>query len=337
MIDTTSQKFGAMNISTPGGFGYGASKKGHIGGEGGFPGEPEVKILELSKYVMKFELLNTDLSVANSLRRIIIAEIPTMAIEMVEVKENTSALHDEFIAHRLGLIPLTSQEVDNFEFSEKCVDCQGLKCDRCQVHYKLQATCTDRDQMEVTTKHIIPINPGTMVRPVAYEDDQGREEDPILIMKLSKNQQLDMDLVAKKGTGKLHAKWSPVATCQMRKEPTVWIDSDKLNNQLSLEKRKEFVGTCPRGVYKFNEMRNAVEIEDADKCILCIECVRYAQAQGLERSVKIGERDEKFVFTVESTGVMPPEDIVTRALDILSDKLQYLADGMQKHRFNIDY
>lgn len=97
--------------------------------------EPEIKVLELSNYVIKFELLNTDLSVANSLRRIIIAEIPTMAIDLVEVKENTSALHDEFIAHRLGLIPLLSHQVDNFAFSDKCI-CNSI-CDRCSVSYKL--------------------------------------------------------------------------------------------------------------------------------------------------------------------------------------------------------
>ena len=111
-----------------------------------------------------------------------------------------------------------------------------------------------------------------------YTDDQGREEDPILIMKLSKNQQLDMNLVAKKGIGKIHAKWSPVATCQMRKEPIVEIDSDKINREMDVSKRPEFVKKCPRNVYRYNELRHAVEIEDADKCILCIECVRFAQS-----------------------------------------------------------
>ena len=85
-----------------------------------------------------------------------------------------------------------------------------------------------------------------------------------------------MNLIARKGTGKIHAKWSPVATCQMRKEPIVEIDQDKINRDLDVTKRKEFVATCPRNVYKFNELRNAVEIEDADKCILCIECLRFA-------------------------------------------------------------
>lgn len=123
-IDTSS-KFGGSSAM----YGYGGAMQGSkmAAGKGsgaeGFPGEPELKILELSKYVMKFELLNTDLSVANSLRRIIISEIPTMAFDLVEVKENTSALHDEFIAHRIGLLPLVSHDVDNYEFSEKCSDC----------------------------------------------------------------------------------------------------------------------------------------------------------------------------------------------------------------------
>lgn len=123
----------------------------------------------------------------------------------------------------------------------------------------------------------------------------------------------------------------------MRKEPIVEIDQDKINRDLDVTKRKEFVATCPRNVYKFNELRNAVEIEDSDKCILCIECVRFAQANGLDRAVKIAERDEKFVFTVESTGVLAPEDIVSRAFVILSHKLKTLAESMNKYRINADW
>ncbi len=61
--------------------------------------------------------------------------------------------------------------------------------------------------------------------PVRYIDEQtGEELDPILIMKLRKNQQIDFKLIARKGTALTHAKWSPVATCIMRAEPIVDLD-----------------------------------------------------------------------------------------------------------------
>lgn len=64
-----------------------------------------------------------------------------------------------------------------------------------------------------------------------------------------------MNLVARKGIAKTHAKWSPVSTCQMRKQPTVELDEDKINRGLDVEKKKEFIAVCPRKVFKFNEQR----------------------------------------------------------------------------------
>lgn len=70
----------------------------------------------------------------------------------------------------------------------------------------------------------------TQLSPASYFDEIEQELPAITIVKLAKNQILDFELVAKKGIGKIHAKWSPVATCTMRKEPIVEIDHDKLHS-----------------------------------------------------------------------------------------------------------
>ena len=69
---------------------------------------PQIKIRVLKDDYCEFLLTDTDPSIANALRRVMIADVPTIAIDLVEVELNSTVLNDEFIAHRLGLIPLTS-------------------------------------------------------------------------------------------------------------------------------------------------------------------------------------------------------------------------------------
>ncbi len=59
-------------------------------------------------------LSESDVSFANALRRVMISEVATLAIEEVIIEQNNSVLHDEFIAHRLGLIPLDSRDVGQY-------------------------------------------------------------------------------------------------------------------------------------------------------------------------------------------------------------------------------
>ncbi|MDI6810981.1 MAG: DNA-directed RNA polymerase subunit D, partial [archaeon] len=66
----------------------------------------EVKIVERGKNEVKFMLSGMKPRFANALRRAMIAEVPKLAIDEVEIHENTSLLYDEQLALRLALIPL---------------------------------------------------------------------------------------------------------------------------------------------------------------------------------------------------------------------------------------
>lgn len=73
-----------------------------------------IEILEISPEKMKFSLFGCDVSLANALRRILISEVPTLAPHLVNIIENTSVLHDEWLCQRIGLIPFVSDRVDKF-------------------------------------------------------------------------------------------------------------------------------------------------------------------------------------------------------------------------------
>jgi DNA-directed RNA polymerase II subunit RPB3 len=79
----------------------------------------------MATHEIQFELSETDTSMANTLRRIMIAEVPTLMIDLVEYSDNSTVLNDEYIAHRLGLVPIRYQAQGSF----KKVPTQRVRCD----------------------------------------------------------------------------------------------------------------------------------------------------------------------------------------------------------------
>lgn len=290
---------------------------------------PEIEILEIKNDSITFILSNTDISVANSLRRVMIAEVPTMCIDLVEFESNNSVLCDEFIAHRLGLIPLTSDKVDRFNYTRDC-DCSE-RCEQCSVEFRLNVKCTDDRPRDVTSLDLQSQN--DLVVPVtgSTSSSSADKEQVIPIVKLRKGQELKLRAIAKKGVGKEHAKWSPSCVATYQYQPIININQNRMD-ELNEQQKREFVDSCPTKVYSFlphQPLRNQVSIEEITRCMFCMECKKKADSMGKPDLVSIEQKLDKFIFTVETSGSLRPEEIVLNAIQIIKRKLTDLQTHVQ--------
>lgn len=175
------------------------------------------------------------------------------------------------------------------------------------------------------------------VRPV-HED--------ILIAKLAPEQEIDVELHARKGVGKDHAKYSPVATAAYRLLPAITMtEPDYFNGEAA----DRLVASCPLKVFDIEELgggsaagssskrkgsaasasgpeRRAVVARPRD-CTVCRECIRDPEA---EKRLKIERVMDHFIFSVESTGVAPARELVKEALGVLKSKVQHIAVKLEE-------
>lgn len=306
------------------------------------PRRPRIQVAHATKELVKFTLRDTDVSMANAIRRIILAEVPAMAIELVEMEENDTVLFDEFIAHRMGLIPLSSHGVgdippdDGVTLSKDC--CQG-ECQACTREFRVDITNYEDKVLTVTHFDIQQDTPETRqferadwgekkqvrccpFRNEAVDEETDRRENGIIITKMKKDQRLKMVCKAKKGIPKFHAKFMPVATCVMNYEPIVTVNHDVANG-LTLDEKIEFVKACPRKVFEL-DIEDTVQVARHGDCIFCDECTAKAREFG-KRDLCSAQMDSSiFHFTVEAVtpdGPRTAYDVVRAAFRILDYKL----------------
>src|SRR3989344_7518921 len=93
---------------------------------------PIVKTQELATFVLS----DASVSFANALRRLVLDSVLTMAADTVEIRRNDSALYDEMLAHRIGLVPLTT-DLPSYKLRDEC-SCSGEGCMSCEVKLTLK-------------------------------------------------------------------------------------------------------------------------------------------------------------------------------------------------------
>jgi DNA-directed RNA polymerase subunit D len=233
---------------------------------------------------------------ANTLRRAMMESVPTIAIHDVEFKDNSSVLYDEIIAHRLGLLPL-STDLKGYNLPAQC-KCNGEGCARCTVKLTLKAKgpCT------VYASEIKSKDP--KVKPV-YGDTP--------IVKLLKGQELELEATAKMGQGKEHVKWTPCLAWYVY-EPIVTVNNDS-------PKFAEFKNKFPPQIFdksgKIDKKLVTGTLVDACEGV-CADIV------------KIAHNPDTFIFSIEPWGQLSAKEVATAAADMLLESLNTFEEKLGK-------
>jgi len=264
-----------------------------------------VQILEKTEDSMRFVVDGITASLANTLRRIILSEVPCMAIDDIMIIENDSVLHDEILALRLGLIPLKT-DLDSYNLPEECICQSELGCHLCRAVLILDVKAKAGGRI-VYSKDLIPEDPN--ISPVSGE---------IPIVKLAPGQKIRLEAYAKLGRGKEHAKWQPVSACTYRYMPEIKLDSKRC------DVCGDCVDVCSRKVLEKSE--GEIMISNPLECTLCKDCVRVCHMD--PPAIEVKGNQNSFIFYIESTGVLPVERIINEAFKIYEKKYSEFLDRL---------
>lgn len=259
----------------------------------------EIKVLEKDDKNMRLLIRDVDVPYMNALRRIILSEVPCMAVDEVVILENSSVMQDETIAHRLGLVPLKT-DLDSYSLPEDCECKSEFGCNLCRVTLTLDVEAKEGTRAvysgELTSenKDIVPVS------------------DKIPVVKLAKEQRLRLEAYARLGKGKNHAKWQPVSMCAYKYYPKIEISSKNCDTC------GKCVEICPKRVLANKDKK--VEVVDLLACTLCQDCAEACSKD--KPAIKVSWEENAFIFGLESTGALAPERIMAEAIKILDKQLK---------------
>ncbi len=246
-----------------------------------------MKIKKMAKEGNKYSFEISDVTPAyvNALRRVFSSEVPTMAISTLEIKKNTSAMYDEMLAHRLGLLAL-STDLDSYNFPKE---------DKVSAATHATMTLKVKGPKTVYASDLKSKDP--KVKPV---------NDKTPIIKLFEGQELELIAYAHLGRGSEHTKWSPGLVSYYYK-PKITV-----NNKYP--ELKEYLDAYPPMIIKNDKIDeksiNKPELIDACKDV-----------NNDIIKVEYDNPHKDFIFTIEPWGQLSPEEIIKKGVEELDKQL----------------
>lgn len=275
---------------------------------------------------IEFDFVGMDPAIYNTIRRIMIAEVPSMAFERVLIYNNNSVVQDEILAHRLGLVPLKADpRLFKFRNEEEKVD---LECTDEKAAHSGKYAPSENDTLKFILNVECKKNKSGISNDIIYTSHikwvpLGEQENKmaacpvfsdIIINKLRPRQGMDIELYAHKGIGKDHAKFSPVCTAFYRLLPTI-----KLLKTFTGEDAQKLQACFSPGVISIIDNKAVVDDPRKDACTR--ENQRHEQFQ---YSVELGRCREHALFSIETVGALSPSEIFIESLRVLRSKCEIL-------------
>ncbi len=258
-------------------------------------------VLKKSENKIVFVIEGISIEMINAMRRIILTEIPVMAIDEIIILKNDSPLYDEIISHRMGLIPLKT-DLDVYKLPHEC-DCLGYGCPLCQV----SLTC----EIANTTSAPLDIYSGDL----SSNDPKIVPVDPYIpIVKIDKNAKIIIEAYAILGFAKNHAKWQAVSNVAFRLYPIVEFNANDFKDP---EEKKLIVKMCPKKLFEMANNDSLKIKEDYWKsCTLCMSCEKNSNGK-----IKVVPKKGVYIFSIESDGVLPFNVIIRKVFEIFNEKI----------------
>jgi DNA-directed RNA polymerase subunit D len=179
----------------------------------------KVKVLDKKDNELVFMIEGINSVIANTVRRTIVAEVPTLAIDEVTFVKNQTALYDEVLAHRIGLVPIKTD----------------LKAYSLKDELNTKATT----ELKLTLKAKGPCT--------VYSGDFKSKDpkcipvlDNIPLAPLLKDKELVLQVTAILGKGKTHMKFSP-GLCHYVNAPVKFKNLKDLKDENQEVSKENFI------------------------------------------------------------------------------------------------
>jgi len=259
------------------------------------------------------------LELVNAVRRAILAEVPVMAIEWVYVTRNDSALFNEMLSHKLGLLVLKSNKaVEKYLPPEECR--ADIECGEDPACVDVFITKKPECFVRMVLKKSNPPEDGVSLLPVKASDIESEDPDvyPVHgdteLTILASGQSIDVEMFARLGRGKEHAKFIP-AVVTLKYVPVIKYDSRRINDEC-IECLRNYNPSLAEKVS--GKSRGEIVWKDSGNTSLLKHCAERVCGTGL----KVEYDKNRLILVVESTGALDPRKIVELALEELDKKVE---------------